>query len=110
MSIPSAGRPILPPSCAPVVGPDTTVPVRTPERKISSGPEPRSPSQIALMQAEHVRIIPEELRQVPIFTNPAVGYTWGQATGAAVSTYTVFDHVRHSRIASKLPQASFCSR
>ena len=106
MSIPTAGRPILPPSCAPVVGPDTTVPVRTPERKISSGPEPRSPSQIALMQAEHVRIIPEELRQVPVFTNPAVGYTWGQATGAAVSTYTVFDHVRHSRVARTLPQAS----
>ena len=89
-----------------VAVPDGTGPESTPDRKISRGPEPRSPSQISMMQAEQIRIVPEELRQVPIFTNPAVGYTWGQAVGEAVSTYTVFDHLRHSRIARKLPQAS----
>ena len=89
-----------------VAVPDGTGPESTPDRKISRGPEPRSPSQISMMQAEQIRIVPEELRQVPIFTNPAVGYTWGQAVGEAVSRYTVFDHLRHSRITRKLPQAS----
>ena len=86
--------------------PEPVAPDGTPERKVSRGPEPRSPSQIALIQAEQVRIVPEELRRVPIFTKPVVDFDWGRAAGEAVSTYTVFDHVRHSRVARKLPQAS----
>ena len=86
--------------------PDRPEPEFTPPHKIRR-PQVPSPSQIALLRAESVRIVPEELRTVPIFTNPVQDYSWGRNDeNLGAERFTAFDHERHVTVSRRLKLAS----
>ncbi|CAE7859360.1 unnamed protein product, partial [Symbiodinium microadriaticum] len=64
------------------------------------------PGNIALMRAESIQVLPQEIRAAPLFTAPVGAFSWGGNDFMHSGRFTVFDVRRHVTVQRAFPSAS----